>query len=109
LFLAYGERAGYPYDFRVLSLENGMATMGSPRSAQVPVMKFLHAAFPELAGKDVQDPAMMAAQDELVQKQSRAAELVQRHPEVQSVRWVLDERWYAERGAQSRNRGCNPG
>lgn len=33
----------------------------------------LHAAFPELAGKNVQEPAMMAAQDELVRKQSRAA------------------------------------
>jgi hypothetical protein len=95
---ADGELAGYPYEFRVISLENGVATMSSPRSAQVPVMTFLHAAFPELSEKDVQDPAMMAAQDQLVHQQSRAAEMVQRHAEVKSVRWVLDERWYAERG-----------
>jgi hypothetical protein len=61
-------------------------------------MRFLHYAFPALQGKDVQHPDMMAAQDKLVAVQSRAAELVQTHPEVSAVRWVLDERWFDERG-----------
>jgi hypothetical protein len=98
LLAADSELATYPYKFQVLSLENGVAVLGSPRSAEVPVMQFLHTAFPDLAGLSVQDPRMMAAQDLLVEKQSRAAMLVREQPDVKGVRWTLDERWYAERG-----------
>jgi hypothetical protein len=98
LLTADSELATYPYKFRVLSLENGLAVLGSPRSAEVPVMQFLHTAFPDLAGLSVQDPRMMAAQDLLVEKQSRAAMLIREQPDVTGVRWTLDERWYAERG-----------
>jgi hypothetical protein len=90
--------AGYPYRFRVLEIENGVAVMRSPRSAQMSVMHFLYAAFPELQGKDVQHPEMVAAQKRLGDIQSRASSVVQAHPEVESVRWLLDERWLAERG-----------
>jgi hypothetical protein len=90
--------AGYPYRFRVLEIENGVAVMSSPRSAQMSVMHFLYAAFPELQGKDVQHPEMVAAQSQLGDMQSRAAALVQASPEVDGVRWQLDERWLAERG-----------
>jgi len=90
--------AGYPYPFRVRSLQNGVAIMGSPRTADVPVMQFLRTAFPELRETAVNDAAMMAAQDRLVEKQSRAAELVQGEDDVNAVRWELDERWYNEHG-----------
>ncbi len=98
LLAADDELAAYPFQFRVREINNGVAFVTSPRSAQVPVMQFLHTAFPSLRDKDVQHPEMMAAQDRLVAVQSRAAELVQTHPEVNAVRWVLDERWFAERG-----------
>ncbi|MFO7550245.1 MAG: hypothetical protein R6W80_02480 [Haliea sp.] len=90
--------ADYPYPFRVLEIENRVAVMSSPRSAQMSVMHFLYAAFPELQGKDVQHPDMVAAQTRLGDMQSRASAVVQAHPEVDRVRWLLDERWLAERG-----------
>jgi hypothetical protein len=90
--------SAYDYRFRVLALENGVATLSSPRSAQMSPMQFLRTLHPELAGRDVTDPAFMAAQDELVAMQSRAAELVRARTEVERVRWQLDERWYARHG-----------
>jgi hypothetical protein len=90
--------ANYPYQFRVLEIENRVAVMHSPRSAEVSVMHFLYAAFPELQGKDVQHSDMVAAQERLGDLQFRAWAVVQAHPEVDSVRWLLDERWLAERG-----------
>jgi hypothetical protein len=90
--------SSYPYLFQVRSLEDGIATMGSPRSARVPVMQFLRTAFPALGNTAVDHPDMFAAQAVLVEKQTRAAELVQSQPDVTSVRWVLDERWYNEHG-----------
>lgn len=89
---------GYPYQFRVLEIDNRVAVMTSPRSARVSVMRFLYAAFPDLQGKDVQHPDMVAAQERLGDLQSRAAAVVQSHPEVDRVRWTLDDRWFADRG-----------
>jgi hypothetical protein len=92
------ELADYPYPFRVLVLENGVATMSSPRSAEVPVMRFLRTAFPALGATSVDHPDMMAAQDELAERQSRAAQLVKSQPDVNAIRWEIDERWYNEHG-----------
>ncbi len=88
----------YPYQFRVLSLKDGVAVMSSPRSAEVPVMQFLRTAFPELSRTAVDDPAMMAAQDALTKVQVRAQDLVLEQADVSAVTWELDERWFNEHG-----------
>lgn len=95
---ADAQLSSYPYQFRVLALDKGVARLSTPRSFKVPVVRFLGIIHPELRNKSQDDPAMMAAQGELARHQKRAAELVQEHPEVQSIRWELDEGWYAERG-----------
>lgn len=88
----------YPYPFRVLSLEEGVAVMGSPRSAEVPVMQFLRTAFAPLSRTAVDDPAMMAAQQELARIQSRAMDTVLALDDVSTVRWEFDEQWFREHG-----------
>ena len=88
----------YPYRFRVLSLENGVAVMTSPRSAEMGPLHFLRILDPALIDKDVVHPDMMAAQDLLVQKQSEAERIVIAEPDVTRIRWQLDEKWYAEQG-----------
>lgn len=88
----------YPYRFRVLRLEDSVAVMGSPRSAEVPVMQFLRTAFPPLSRTAVDDPAMMAAQQELARTQSRAMEMVQALDDVSAVRWEFDNQWFREHG-----------
>jgi hypothetical protein len=72
--------------------------MSSPRSAEVSVIQFLRAAFPELSNSPVTAPQMMAAQDQLAALQSRAAELVRDQDDVRAVRWQLDRRWFEARG-----------
>lgn len=98
LLKADQELADYVYPFRVLELTNGVAVMSSPRSASVPVVQFLRAAYPELGQTAVTDPAMMAAQDRLAAVQSRAAELVRAEADVRGVRWRIDEQWFREHG-----------
>ena len=88
----------YPYPFRVFRLEDGVAVMGSPRSAEVPVMQFLRTAFPPLSRTAVDDPAMMAAQQELARTQARAMEMVQALDDVSAVRWEFDDQWFREHG-----------
>ena len=98
LLAADAELAAYPYAFRVISVENGVATMKSPRSFEVPVARFLAVIEPRLAGKDPEHPDMVAAQARLAEHQKRAQAIVEGQPEVSSVRWVLDRDWYAARG-----------
>ncbi len=93
--------ANYPYQFRVVSFDNGVATLSTPRSFEVPASRFLEIIYPQLAGKAEVDPAMAAAQQALVNSQKRAMELVQGLPDVKSVAWELDVRWLADHGVAS--------
>lgn len=90
--------AKYPYQFRAVSFDNGIATLLTPRSFDVPAARFLTIIYPELAGKGEVDPAMAAAQQALVDSQKRAMELVEGLPYVTAVRWELDIRWLADHG-----------
>lgn len=98
LLAADPEIAQYPYPFRVLSLEDGVADMSSPRSARLSAVQGLRAMFPELRRSSAVSPEMMAAQETLAAVQSRAADLVAEQPDVTRVRWVLDESWLAGQG-----------
>ena len=95
---ADSELAAYPYSFRVRSLENGVAEMSSPRSAQLSATRGLRVMFPELANAGAVSPEMMAAQERLAGVQSRAAALVTAQADVGRVRWVLDEQWLSGHG-----------
>jgi len=93
--------ANYPYQFRVQSLENGVATLLTPRSPAIPAVQFVPILDPHLAGKDQNDPAMIKAQAELVTSQKRAMDLVGALPGVQRVDWALDLRWLSDHGVQA--------
>ena len=88
----------YPYQFRVLSLENGVAAMSSPRSSQMSAVRFVGIIHPELARKPINDPALIRAQKRLAEHQGHARKQVMAHPEVKRVKWVLDESWYSAHG-----------
>jgi hypothetical protein len=92
--------ASYVYPFRVVDYEDGVAVLSTPRSFKVPAMRFLEIVKPELAGKAQDDPAMIAAQQELIEHQKRAQTLILGQPEVERVDWRLDVRWLADHGVQ---------
>ncbi len=92
--------SSYPYQFRLRSLEKGVAVLSTPRSFEVPAMRFLEIIHPNLATKSQDDPAMVAAQQELIDHQKRAMGLMLAQPDVQSVDWQLDTQWLADHGVQ---------
>ncbi len=83
----------YPYSFRVISLEGGLAVMDSPRSFDVPVYRMIGALYPNLSSKAPNDPDFIAAEKELAQMQSEARTIVLRQPGVTGVKWELDRNW----------------
>ena len=90
--------SAYPYKFRVLSLENGIAEMSSPRSAKMSAIQGLRILFPPLQDASAVSAEMMAAQEELARVQSRAAALVAEQEDVGRVVWSLDEQWLSSHG-----------
>lgn len=67
--------AAYPFPFRVLELDNGVAVVASPRSTQVPVMRFLRIVDPRLRNAESDSPTALAVQKTLGQIQGRVREL----------------------------------
>jgi hypothetical protein len=90
--------ADYPYRFRVVALDDGVAAIATPRSFDLPAYRFLAIIHPNLANKADNDPEVIAAQQELIDHQKRAQGLVLAQPDVESVRWELDTQWLSARG-----------
>lgn len=95
------ELTEYPYTFRVLDFDDGVATMSSPRAHSFNAFRALRILFPDLANEPDDSPRLYAAQEELARLQALAAETVQSDSDVNRVTWKLDERWL-------RNNGINP-
>lgn len=92
------EVSAYPYPFRVMSLEKGVAQVSSPRSAQFSAIQSLRILYPSLEQSSTVSDEMMLAQEELARIQSHVGKLVKSQKDVNSIRWVLDEQWLAEHG-----------
>jgi hypothetical protein len=93
--------SSYPYRFRVVDYDDGVVVLSTPRSFDVPAMRFLEIIKPELAGKAQDDPSMLAAQQELIEHQKRAQGLMLGQAEVDRVDWELDVRWLADHGVHA--------
>jgi len=88
----------YPYRFQVLSVENGLATLTTPRSSQVPAVRFLGIIYPQLANRQDNDPDVIEAQKTLADLQAHARQLTLSQPDVSRVQWQIDTAWYAKHG-----------
>ncbi|MDP1896396.1 MAG: hypothetical protein Q8K43_00765 [Sulfurimicrobium sp.] len=94
------ELRNYPYAFRVLRLDKGVALMTTPRSPEVPVYRMIGALYPNLGGKAPNDPDFVAAQKALAQVQAEARQIVLDQPGVSGVKWELDRNWLIVHGIQ---------
>ncbi|MCG6860081.1 MAG: hypothetical protein LJE70_02160 [Chromatiaceae bacterium] len=94
------EISAYPYPFRVLEINNGIAVVSSPRSPQVPVMHFLGIIDPALRGADPDSPAAVATQKKLADIQGRVRKLVEAESDIERVSWRIDADWLAAHGVQ---------
>jgi len=97
----------YVYQFRVVDLNAGVATLSTPRSFEVPAMRFLEIVQPSVAGKGQDDPAMIAAQQDLIDHQKRAQGLVLALADVERVEWQLDVKWLADHGVHAAGAGIH--
>ena len=85
----------YPYQFRVMKVNGETAVVSTPRNFDVPAFKTLGVLYPEIATKNPNDPAFIAAEQLLGEVQSEARSIVLSQPGIKEVRWELDHDWLA--------------
>ncbi|MCG7871245.1 MAG: hypothetical protein N0C81_13870 [Candidatus Thiodiazotropha lotti] len=90
--------AAYPYTFKALEIKGTTAILSTPRTSAVPAVKFLSMIFPRLSRKSEQDPAVIAAQQQLGKIQGKVRELVLSRQDIERVSWRIDKAWYAQKG-----------
>jgi hypothetical protein len=88
----------YPYRFRVLDLEDGVATVSTPRSVEFPAYRALAILYPELRSQSPDSPAMLDAQQEMARVQSIVRTIVAGSDDVTRIVWELDENWLRGEG-----------
>ena len=90
----------YPYPFRVMRVVGNTAVMGTPRSYEVPAMKFLAVIHPGLDVMNANDPDFIAAQKALASAQSEAQAIVQAQAGIGAVKWEIDKHWLTAHGIE---------
>lgn len=88
----------YPYQFRVLQIDNGVAVISSPRAAGVSVPAIVKVLDPSLKDLPITDDRIFEAQRRLAEIQSAVGNLVEASPNVSRIRWKLDEEWLRNHG-----------
>ncbi|MBK1654495.1 hypothetical protein [Allochromatium vinosum] len=88
------ELAEYPYDFKVLLFLNGVVTLTSPQSSDVPLRPFLNRIDPSLADKPADAPEVVEAERRFRAIEMQAIRVMLSQPDVESVVWSLDRAWY---------------
>ncbi len=96
--LAGPELKAYPYQFRVLRVEGGVAVMSTPRNAAVPAFRALGVLYPNIDVRNADNPAFIGIEQRLGRVQGEARTIVASQPGITSVRWELDRRWLAAHG-----------
>ena len=92
------ELQAYPYQFRALKIDKGIATLTTPRSPEVSVLQFLKIAQPTLDTSNPDSPDMIAAQKALAHVQEKGGKLAKAQEGVTEVQWEIDRSWYASHG-----------
>ncbi|BAO43360.1 hypothetical protein [Thiolapillus brandeum] len=100
LLAADPQVGSFPYRFRVLRIDNGVAVMSTPRSSAVPVAQVLGKIFPDLSNAEPSSPRFRKLQDQLASTQKHAKALVLKDPDIKGIQWELDKDWLMQHGVQ---------
>lgn len=90
---AGSELKTYPYQFKVLKVSGETAYVSTPRNFDVPAFRALGVLFPDVNTKNPNDPAFIAAEQQLGRVQDEARAIVLAQPGIREVAWQLDRDW----------------
>ena len=93
----------FPYSFRVLRINNGVATMNSPISTDLPCGEVIGLIFPEIKNKSLLSAEYQDAQEQLARVQMLAGNTIKSNPAINKIVWELDKSWLIQHGVTFNN------
>ncbi len=92
------EVSEFPYPFKVLSIEKGVATINSPIATELSCNKVVGVLFPSVKGQSMLSPEYQKASDMLAEVQTQIEISVKSDPQVHIIHWQLDRSWLTQKG-----------
>ena len=93
----------FPYAFKVLRIDNGVATLNSPISIDLPCGKVIAIIFPQLKGKSLLSDEYQQAQKKLARVQMLVSKTVKSDVDIYKIVWELDKSWLIQHGVTFNN------
>jgi len=100
---AINEINDFPYQFKVLRVDNGIATLNSPVSIDLPCGKVIGIIFPAIKGKSLLSSEYQDAQKLLARIQMLAGKTIKSDPDINTIVWELDRSWLIQNGVSLNN------
>ncbi len=100
---AINEINDFPYQFKVLRVENDIATLNSPVSIDLPCGKVIGIIFPSIKGKSLLSSEYQDAQKLLAKVQMLAGKTIKSDPDINKIAWELDRSWLIQNGVSLNN------
>ena len=100
---AINEINDFPYQFKVLRVENDIATLNSPVSIDLPCGKVIGIIFPSIKGKSLLSSEYQDAQKLLAKVQMLAGKTIKSDPDINKIVWELDRSWLIQNGVSLNN------
>ncbi len=92
------EIRNFPYHFKVLRISQGIATINSPISTEVPCGKVIGLIFPQLKGQSLLSDEYQQAREQLARVQTEIEKNILDEPDIQQIKWQLDRGWLIQNG-----------
>ena len=106
LLISNTELAAYPYKYRVLQVNDGIAVMTSLSSSQLSVLHALEIIYPKLRFKAPNSFEIKKAKQEMQRYQEIAARQIRAQDDITTIRWQIDSAWFTKHGIEIENL-CN--
>lgn len=88
----------FPYHFKVLHINNGIAVINSPISTEVSCGKVIGLIFPQVKSLSMLSEDYQQAREQLASVQTLIEKTVLAEPDIRQVQWELDRGWLIQNG-----------
>ncbi len=92
------EIRNFPYHFKVLRIKQGIATINSPISTEVPCGKVIGLIFPQVKGLSMLSDDYQQAREQLARVQTEIEKTTLAESDIRKVKWQLDRGWLIQNG-----------
>ena len=93
----------FPFKFKVLRINDRVATINSPISIELPCGEVIGIIFPAIKGRSLLSQEYQDAQKLLARIQMQIGDIIKSDPDIDKIVWELDKSWLIQNGVTFNN------